>query len=267
MTDELPRTRTRLPLQPEDGAAEPRRNPVLSGVGVVVVILVVALTLAYASRRGGSESAAPVTGSAGTVAGTPRTATTNTTTATAPGGILAGVPVGYPRSREGAQSAAANYTTAYGSSAMFTPTARHAVLAAIADPATRTALVTRTDAAFAAQTALFGLDPNGNPPKGLAFVCRALPVGTKLAQYTPDGATVEVWAAGIVGLAGAGSTKPVSEAWTTTTVRLAWSAGDWKLVDFSQKEGPTPVSGLQAASGAEEIAGAVRDFEELRYVR
>src|SRR5262249_28904288 len=155
----------------------------------------------------------------------------------------------------------------YGSSAMFRPTARQALIAAITAPANRAGLLARADAAFGAQTSVFGLDAEGNPPQGLTFVCRALPVGTKSLAYTPDSATVEVWGAGLVGLAGAGSTKPVSEAWTTTTMNLSWTDGDWKLVEFSQKEGPTPVSGLQTASGADEIAQAVRDFEELRYAR
>ncbi|MCF2526817.1 hypothetical protein [Yinghuangia soli] len=265
MSDELPRTRTRLPVRAEEGALPARRrNPVLSGVGVVVVILVVMLTLAYASRRGGTDQEAGGTqpaGSAQNSAGVPAVAGGRDA------GTVAGVAVGHPRTREGAQSAAANYATAYGSSAMFKPASRQALIAAIADPATKAGLLARADAAFAAQTTLFGLDAQGNAPKGLVFVCRALPVGTKPVSYTADSATVEVWGAGLVGLAGAGSTKPVSEAWSTTTMRLSWADGDWKLVDFGQKEGPTPVSGLQTASGAAEIAQAVRDFEELRYAR
>ncbi|MEU8136678.1 hypothetical protein [Streptodolium elevatio] len=260
MSDELPRTRTLLPPRPDAvGVPARRRNPVLSGIGVVVVIMVVVLTLAYASRRGGGD-----TPSGTENAGSSQSATT---TGAPPSGALSGVPVGYAHTREGAQSAAANYSTAYGSSAMFKPASRRAVISALAAPTAKDGLLTRADGAFAAQNTLFGLDAEGNAPKGLTFVCRALPVGTKVAAYTPDSATVEVWGAGLIGLAGAGSTKPVTEAWTTTTMRLSWADGDWKLVDFSQKEGPTPVSGLQGASGAEEIAQAVRDFEELRYAR
>lgn len=262
MNDELPRTRTLLPSRPDDpGLPAGRRNPVLSGIGVVVVIMVVVLTLAYASRRGGGDTVPTGAESSGNTQGAPRTAVAPAS------GAVAGVPVGYARTREGAQSAAANYSTAYGSSAMFKPASRQAVISAVAAPTAKAGLLTRADGAFAAQNALFGLDAEGNPPKGLTFVCRALPVGTKVAAYTPDSATVEVWGAGLIGLAGPGSSKPVSEAWTTTTMRLSWADGDWKLVDFSQKEGPTPVSGLQDASGAEEIAQAVRDFEELRYAR
>jgi hypothetical protein len=229
---------------------------VASGAGVVVVILVVVLTLAYASRRSGPGAPADAAGSGGRGAA-----------AADPGAAADGIPVGYPRTREGAESAAANYATAYGSSDMFRPAARQAVISAIADPGTKAGLLARADTAFRAQTALFGLDAEGNPPQGLLFVCRALPAGTKTVVFTPDAATVEVWGAGLVGLAGPGSTKPVSEAWTTTTLRLSWADGDWKLVDFTQKEGPTPVGGLQTASGAEEIAKAVREFEELRYAR
>ncbi|WTW96496.1 hypothetical protein OG216_25385 [Streptomycetaceae bacterium NBC_01309] len=264
MSDELPRTRTLLPPRHDDpGVPARRRNPVLSGIGVVVVIMVVVLTLAYASRRGGGDAPSGAENAGSSQGSTPSTTTAGAT----PSGAVGGVPVGYARTREGAQSAAANYSTAYGSSAMFKPTSRRAVISALAAPTARNGLLARADSAFAAQNTLFGLDAEGNAPKGLTFVCRALPVGTKVAAYTPDSATVEVWGAGLIGLAGAGSTKPVTEAWTTTTMRLSWADGDWKLVDFSQKEGPTPVSGLQGASGAEEIANAVRDFEELRYAR
>ncbi|GAA4952975.1 hypothetical protein GCM10023205_12760 [Yinghuangia aomiensis] len=259
------------PVAPERAAGDPRRrHPVASGAGVVVVILVVVLTLAYASRRSGAPAEDSAASRAGTSSGVGKTSPRSTAgiAAARPPAALAGtVPVGYPRTREGAQSAAANYATAYGSSDMFRPAVRRAIVESMADPGSKAGLLARADTAFQAQTAVFGLDADGNAPKGLSFVCRALPVGTKSVAYTPDSATVEVWGAGLVGLAGAGSTKPVSEAWTTTTLRLSWADDDWKLVDFTQKEGPTPVGGLQTASGAEDIAKAVREFEELRYAR
>ncbi|MDI2132640.1 hypothetical protein [Yinghuangia seranimata] len=242
------------------GDGQPRTR-FASWAGALALVATVLLVLGYAGTREAKHSPA---GAAAVPRGSVPVAAAQ---GRPPGAPVTGVAVGYPRTRAGAQSAAANYTTAYGSSAMFRTASRRELIAAIGDPAGRAALSARADAAFGAQTAAFGLDPEGNAPNGLAFVCRVLPVGTRVAAYSPDAATVEVWGAGLVGLAGAGSSKPVSEAWTTTTMRLTWAADDWKLVDFSQKEGPTPVSGLQSASGAEEIAQAVRDFEELSYAR
>jgi len=79
--------------------------------------------------------------------------------------------------------------------------------------------------------------------------------------------TVEVWCTDLVGLAGQGSTNPVSSAWFTTTEKLVWVGGDWKIESSSQQDGPAPVSGDQRASTANEIAGAVRDYGGFTYAR
>ncbi|MET7302583.1 hypothetical protein [Embleya sp. NPDC005575] len=269
MSDEEPATRTRLPRptsSPE--SQEPRRNPILSGIGVVVVIAVVIVSLLFAANRsdedGGSTAKdAGQTSAAGSEGpgGPPLSA------AQLPERTESGVPVGYPQTAEGAQSAAANFVVAYGSDRMFRAQPRAAIITAITDPAIRDGLLARVDQAFRAQTTTFGLQPDGNPPKGQTFVCRAVPMGTKSVVFTPVSATVEVWSVGVVGLAGPGSTKPVAEAWNTTTMKLSWVSGDWKLVEFSQKEGPTPISGLQDPSSANDIAKADGEFGELRHAR
>ncbi|OPC81758.1 hypothetical protein B4N89_13145 [Embleya scabrispora] len=270
MSDEEPATRTRLPrptTSPE--GPEPRRNPILSGIGVVVVIAVVIVSLLFAANRsddgdkGGADDTAKSSSAAPeTPAGGPPLSA-----AQVPERTESGVPVGYPQTAEGAQSAAANFVVAYGSARMFRAQPRTAIITTITDPAVRDGLLARADQAFRAQTTVFGLQPDGTAPKGRAFVCRAVPMGTKSIAYTPASATVEVWSVGVVGLAGADSTKPVAEAWNTTTMRLSWVNGDWKLTEFSQKEGPTPVSGLQDPSGANDIAKADGEFGELRHAR
>ncbi|MGC0418520.1 hypothetical protein [Embleya sp. AB8] len=270
MSDEEPATRTRLPRPtsaPE--GPEPRRNPILSGIGVVVVIAVVIVSLLFAANRSdhgnGNGSTA---GDAGKTSAAPQ----------APGGpplsaaqvperTESGVPVGYPQTAEGAQSAASNFVVAYGSARMFRATTRTAIIGTITDPAVRDGLLARTDQVFRAQTTTFGLQADGAPPKGQTFVCRAVPMGTKSVSYSATSATVEVWSVGVVGLAGTGSTKPVAEAWNTTTMRLSWVNGDWKMSEFGQKEGPTPISGLQDPSSATDIAKADGEFGELRHAR
>jgi uncharacterized protein YcbX len=79
--------------------------------------------------------------------------------------------------------------------------------------------------------------------------------------------TVEVWCTDLVGLAGSGSTNPVSSTWFTVTEKLVWVGGDWKVRSSSQKDGPAPVNGDSQAATADEIAGAVQDFGGFTYAR
>lgn len=181
--------------------------------------------------------------------------------------LRAGIPVGYPKTKEGAQSAAVNYAVAYGSADMFDPARRHDIVTAIVDPKRRDDLLGELDDAFTSAGQGYQLDESGRAPAGLIFVSRTAPVGVKLKRYDGGNATVEVWTAGIVGLAGQNSPTPVTEAWATATVQLRWSHGDWKWVSFTQRDGPVPVSGMQPASSAMDVAAAVEDFAELRYAR
>ncbi|MFE3230395.1 hypothetical protein ACFXKA_43125, partial [Nocardia sp. NPDC059228] len=112
-----------------------------------------------------------------------------------------------------------------------------------------------------------GLNEDGSTPSGLTFVSRTMPVGTKVTDLSADAATVEVWSTGLVGLAGEGSTKPVSSTWFTITEKLKWVGDDWKIVSSTQSEGPTPVSGDNRASSADEIAKAVEGYGGFTYAR
>jgi hypothetical protein len=227
---------------------------------VIVALVATVIALLARSEHTGSPAAVPAT--------TPTpTPTTPADAAQPTPSSFAGVAVGYPDSRDGAKSAAANYTIAYGSDAMFDTNKRHAILDAIADPTVKPALQAQLDQSFAAVMSRFGLDPNGNPPKGQTFVDRTIPVGVHVLSYTDNEAQVSVWTTGIVGLAGTGSTLPVAEAWNTATVTLHWVDGDWKWVAFTQTDGPTPVSGMQPPSTVDQISNAVKEFEGLDYAR
>ena len=217
-------------------------------------------------------SEAPSTGSsaASNAAEPGGRATPATDTASLPGGataLRAGVPVGYAKTEEGAQSAAANYAVAYGSADMFVPERRNAIVTTIVERAQRQDLLRELDQAFTAVGKGYQLDESGQAPHGLTFVSRTAPIGVKLVAFGGGNATVEVWTAGIVGLAGEGSPTPVSEAWATATIRLHWSDKDWKWVSFTQRDGPVPGSGLQTASSAADLVAGVKNFAELRYAR
>ncbi len=254
VSEEQPRTRVRVP--PTTPTTHRRRRPTQAITSAFLVVLL--LLGAYVAGRHGRPARQPTRHPVGPALTQP--------TAVRPS-YQAGVPVGYPNTPAGAQSAATNYAVAYGSAAMFDPAKRHAIVTAIADPAVTQSLQPQLDGSFSAVTAGFGLDSAGRAPNGLTFVARALPVGVHLLRYDGDTAQVEVWTAGLIGLAGAKSTQPVAEAWATATISLHWVAGDWKWVSFTQHDGPTPVSGLQAPSGADQVSRAIHDFDGLRYAR
>ncbi len=273
ITDEQPRTRVLLP--DDERAPRPRPSHRRTGLLALAIIVLFAVGLTYANRYGtGGEVGAvnPANGTAdssvddhaSTPTGTPATPITGVVPT---GDTRAGVPVGYAHNRAGAESAAANYVTTYGSEAMVKPASRRAIVNAIADPAVKSSLQQDLDRVFTAMLPGLGLDRSGNPPKGQTFVYRTIPIGTRTVKYSPQEATVEVWNVGVIGLAGKESTKPVTEWWNTTTVVLHWVDGDWKLADVGQREGPTPVNGSQSVSTPEEMKRAVDQFGGLRYGR
>lgn len=256
--------------------AQPRRA--LATVVGIVVLLIAALAFA---NRGDHPSAASAGSSGGTAGGSTGTRGSGSGAApTAPTGQKpvdgkgsAGIPAGFAHTEQGAQSAAANYAVALGSTDMFDADHRHRIVSSIYDPGVSAALQASLDRAYsgAALTSL-GLTADGTAPAGLTFVSRTVPIGTKVTADTAgsasaDARTVEVWCTDLVGLAGAGSTKPVSTAWFTITEKLVWSGGDWKIRSSTQKEGPAPVTADNQAASADEIAGAVRDYGGFTYAR
>jgi hypothetical protein len=247
-TDDQPRTRVVRPPEVDRQIRGKRRwLPAVVVVAIAAAIAVAVLTRHQPAHRTAAPPPAP---------GTHQSQPTEN---------IAGVPVGYAHSAAGATAAATNYAVAYGSAAMFYTTQRHAIVAAIADPSVEPTLQRQLDGSFASVLPTFGLDAAGNPPAGQTFVARTVPVGVHLMGYDGNTAQVAVWCTGLIGLTGQHSVKPVAEAWSTATLTLRWTEGDWKWVDFTQTDGPTPVSGMQPASDAVAIANAVHDFGEPSY--
>ncbi|MFF3609010.1 hypothetical protein [Streptomyces sp. NPDC002463] len=260
-------TRTRLPEGNSGDVYGGARRPVRSSrslLTVVGVVVVLVAAIAFANRGGGEPADA-----AGARSGTPgRTAPTSATGVRPVTGKNGTIPTGYAHDDQGAQSAATNFAVALGSVEMFQDGPRENIVRAIHDPAIADGLVRQLDAAYTADfLAGIGLDANGAAPSGLTFVSRTIPVGTKVKDYTGTSATVEVWCTGLVGLAGQGSTKPVTSTWFTLTEKLKWVGGDWRLESSTQAEGPTPVNGDNRASTADEIAAAVEGYGGFTYAR
>lgn len=265
-------TRTRLPDGETDPYAAPRRaraglssRNLITVVGVVVLLLA---AIAFANRggSGNSETDTGSTGSSQDQAAAQPTAPTGTKPV---GGKTGGIPSGFPQTEQGAQSAAANYAVALGSDGMYNAARRQEIVQAVYAPSVAAARAGELDKTYANPALLkqFGLKPDGTAPQGMTFVARANPVGTKTEGFKGDTAKVSVWYSALFGLAGANSQKPVTESWYTTTYDLQWANGNWKVVDFTQKNGPAPIGRDQAVASADDMTKAVQGYGGFTYAR
>ncbi|MBT2470320.1 hypothetical protein J7E97_21190 [Streptomyces sp. ISL-66] len=258
-------TRTRFPESSSDPYGSPRRTPRASRglIAVVGVVVLLIAAIAFANQSHTPQDPPPASD---------KPPATNPTAATGVPPVdtkSAGIPKGFPQNEQGAQSAAANYAVALGSDGMFDATRRRAIVQAVYLPDVASARQGDLDRVYADQQFLarIGLDAGGKAPKGLTFISRTNPVGTKMERFGGDTASVSVWYSTLFGLAGEGSKNPVAESWYTNTFDLRWISGDWRISNFTQKDGPAPVGRDQAAASAEEMAAAVSQFGGLTYAR
>ncbi|MFF7391426.1 hypothetical protein ACFZAE_23645 [Streptomyces scabiei] len=259
-------TRTRLPEgdgAPYGGAPRRPRSSSRSLVTVVGVVVLLIAAIAFANRGGGGSDT-----SGGSTADKPETAPTAASGERPVKSKTAGIPTGFARSEAGAQSAATNYTAALGSDGMFNTATRHQIVETIADPSAMARLQDGFDADYSADfLKSLGLGEDGSAPSGSTFVNRTLPVGAKATAYSSEAATIEVWCNSLFGLTGESTTNPVTNGWFTVTLKLRWTDGDWKVLETSQKTGPTPVNADDPVSGADEIGKAVEEFGGFTYAR
>ncbi|MEU0429520.1 hypothetical protein ABZ235_39310 [Streptomyces canus] len=259
-------TRTRYPEGGSDvygGARRSGRSSSRSLVTVVGVIVLLIAAIAFANRGGDDGSS-----SAEGAGGQPKASSTAASGETPVQSKSGGVPTGFAHDAQGAQSAAANYAVALGSTDMFAKTTRDAVLQTVITPSRVAGLEAALDKAYTPEfNETLGLNRDGSTPAGYTFVSRTSPIGTKVTQTSADATTVDVWCGGLLGLAGANSTNPVTSSWFTITMQLEWTSNTWKIVTHSQKEGPSPVPGDDKASSADEMANAVQEFGGFTYAR
>ena len=261
-------TRTRLPDTTGDiygGARRTGRSSTRGLITVVAVVVLLIAAIAIANRSGGGDSGA-TDSRAGDHA--PKAA------ATAPTGRQPvttkkdGIPAGFAHDEQGAQSAAANYAVALGSTDMFKKDTRHLIVDRLYTPEAAAELQGPMDEAYSADfLARMGLDANGDAPAGSTFVSRVIPVGTSVQQYTGTDAKVAVWYVGLIGMSAKNSTDPVPSSWKTWTFDLSWSQGDWKIVSDTQQNGPAPVPGDDKAATSDEIRKATEEYGGFTYAR
>jgi hypothetical protein len=171
----------------------------------------------------------------------------------------AGVPVGWPHTRQGAVGAATGYARVL-STAWFLTDAdrrRHAVTA-MAAPEARPGLQAAQDGVAAGVA-------KGPFGAGLANGARSLLrtslLGYRVDRYAPADAQVALWA---VVVYGNDSGLAPQALYATSTLRLRW-VGDWKLLEAATVPGPVPVQGQATPSPAGELVDAAESFKEFDY--
>ncbi|MFE3252488.1 hypothetical protein [Streptomyces sp. NPDC059209] len=261
-------TRTRLPDggggDGYGGGRRPQRSS-RSLVAVVGVVVLLIAAIAFANRGSGGDDASGSGGGGDRAAGSEPTSASGVKPVTGKNG---GIPSGFAKDEQGAESAAANYAVSLVSADILKPAAREQIMRQLFVPDRAADLEAKFDAAYdKAFLDKIGLDENGNAAEGLTYVSRTAPVGTKVTQFTDSSATVEVWCTGVFGTAGVSSTNPVTNDWFTMTLKLQWMDDDWKVESFAQKDGPAPVNADRTASNADEIAKAVEEYGGFTYAR
>jgi len=258
-------TRTRLP-DGEGGNSRPPARPGRSLVTVVGVIVLLIAAIAFANRGGGDGSGS---GDTGDDKPGPNAQPTAPTGEHPVKDSQSGIAAHFPHTKQGAESAGANYAVALGGSGMFTDSERAKIVSALYSPSVAKKREKDLDKAYSNPKLLknIGLKKNGTAPDGSTFISRVNPVGTKVEEYGGDTSTVSVWYSSLFGIAGEKSKNPVSESWYTDTFKLKWTDGDWKVTDYKQKDGPTPVGHDQPASSAKKMADAVKKYGGFTYAR
>ncbi|MBA0053798.1 hypothetical protein E0L36_23950 [Streptomyces sp. AJS327] len=253
-------TRTHLPG--DEGGGRPPARPGRNLITVIGVVVLLIAAIAFANKGDGGDTEA-----GGDDKGDAQP--------TAPSGekpvedSANGIASGFPRTEQGAQSAAANFAVALVSDKIVQPEERQRIVSQVFVPSRVDEMRTKMDKAYST-TFLdgMGLDEDGKAAaKGATYVSRTAPVGTTVVTYENRSAKVDVWCTGVFGMAGEDTTNPVTSDWFTMKLDLRWADGEWKVHGFTQKQGPAPVNGDNRASTADQIAEAVRKFGGFTYAR
>ncbi|GAA1931270.1 hypothetical protein GCM10009716_43140 [Streptomyces sodiiphilus] len=257
-------TRTRLPEDPALPSRRPPASPrrsLMTIVGVVVLLIAAIVMANRADDRGGSSDNATDTpdGQAQPTAPTGEQPVDGSTN---------GIPSGFARTEQGAQSAAANYAVALVSAEILQPSQRPQLVQQVFTPERASEMHDRMAEVYSEEfLETLGLGPEGQAAEGMTYISRTVPIGTEIVSYSETTAEIDVWCTGLFGTAGEASTRPVTSDWFTMTLELRWLEGDWKVHSFTQRPGPAPVPGDLRASTADEIAEAIEEFGGFTYAR
>ena len=188
----------------------PSRNVIVSALAAVGLVAVIfAVTASCGGADSDQTSSQPGIGSAH-----------------GPTSIEDGIPTGFTQDRTGAATAGVTFTQAVD----------QARLGRISGDKLKQKLV-----GSAPSAALTEVLNNASDRGELKSVTNSAPAMVTVPLFTKEKATVSIWAV-TVGQSQLGDSGKVGVAtlWSTTTVKLEWSDGDWKAVDWEFQSGPTP---------------------------
>ncbi|GAA3051374.1 hypothetical protein GCM10020000_35730 [Streptomyces olivoverticillatus] len=263
-------TRTRLPEGEVDPYAPAARRGRPSGRNLITVVGVVVLliaAIAFANRGGGDSASSDSADSASGHKGVSSGPTAPSGTKPVEGKSGGSLPVSLIRSR-GHSRRRRIFAVALVSADILKPERRHEIVPQIFVSDKVPELQKSLDNAYSKDfLSKLGLNEQGEAAKGMTYVSRTAPIGTKTTSYSDASASVDVWCTGLFGTAGVSSTNPVANDWFTMTIKLRWVDGDWKAESFAQKDGPAPVNSDRTASNADEIAKAVEQYGGFSYAR
>ena len=149
-----------------------------------------------------------------------------------PAGQVAGVGVGFARTRAGAAVAAANYQRAFADSAILRPGELRRRIDAVTTPGFAPVML-KANAPGAARlrAGAFGEGVRGKVPSAYLGV----PVGYRLLSFSLRRAVVQTW--GFTLLGNATAVEPTAFFGLARTV-LVWTGGDWKIANTRASFGP-----------------------------
>ena len=139
-----------------------------------------------------------------------------------------GVPLGYAHTQAGAVAAAANYELAIDRAYVGDGSAMGTVLAAIAAPDGKAALLAQ------ANQTIDALAQRGRRVANSAATILAY----RVERYDPQGAVILTWEHATLRYTGPSPTD--IDGYDTQRSILTWVDGDWRLVDETSTDGPAP---------------------------
>ena len=150
---------------------------------------------------------------------------------------VAGVPVGFPRTANGAAEAVAAYEQSFASPEILKPGALRTRIEAVVMPG----YVDRMLAANSAGERRIAAGPIGQGlASGLQTLYAAVPIGYRVESYSPSRARILTW--GFTLLGNASLVEPAAYFGLTHT-ELVWSGGRWRIAETRGGFGPTPKLG------------------------
>ena len=216
----------------------PGRRADVSGSKVVGIALVIAMLGVWAIRSFviDSEEAtteAPVTTAIAISEQSGEASTAATSPAPQPvvaAGDLAGIPVGYPSTDEGAATAAVNWVASFPTIVRMGP---------IRLDDTLNTLLSESRAASGSDEVIADyftlIDELG--PDFASRIWIESPLQFDVADATDTTASVAVWSMLVTGDAEDGDVEAI---WRTHRISLVWERDDWRIDDVTIIEGPTP---------------------------